>query len=108
MAVNSGPEYKNVFATNKGKVMSNAATPPGGQVVPPQVSQEEAVFRAMIGRNVTYFALIVTAILGFAAIMVALFPGTDIPPETRFSYVKDILAIILPLVGTWVGTVLAF
>lgn len=88
--------------------MSNPNTLPGGQAVPPPGSQEESLFRATIARNVTYFALTVTGVLGFTAIMVALFTKTDVPPGIRFSYVKDILAIILPLVGTWVGTVLAF
>jgi hypothetical protein len=88
--------------------MLEAKTPPGEQIVSQPGSQEESNFRAMIGQKVTYFALIVTGILGFTAIMVALFSGTDVPSGIRFSYVKDILAIILPLVGTWVGTVLAF
>lgn len=53
----------------------------------------------------TYYALTVTALLGISAIGVA-FNVSD--AEKRFSYVKDVLTIVLPLLGTWVGTVLAF
>jgi hypothetical protein len=39
--------------------------------------------------------------------MVAIFgPQADL--KERFVYVKDILTIVLPLIGTWVGTILAF
>ncbi len=70
------------------------------------LSDAEAIARSKIGRHVTYFALTTTFLLGFTAIMVALL--SDEPDKERFVYVKDILTIILPLVGTWVGTVLAF
>lgn len=70
------------------------------------LSEAEAIARSKIGRHVTYFALVIVFLLGFTAIMVALFSKE--PDKERFTYVKDILTIILPLVGTWVGTVLAF
>ena len=70
------------------------------------LSDAEAIARSKIGRHVTYFALTTTFLLGFTAIMVALLSNE--PDKERFVYVKDILTIILPLVGTWVGTVLAF
>ena len=66
----------------------------------------ETIARSKIGRQVTYFALAITFLLGFTAIMVALFSNES--GKEKFIYVKDILTIILPLVGTWVGTVLAF
>ncbi len=69
-------------------------------------SEAEANARSKIGRQVTYFALATTFLLGFTAIMVAIL--SDEPDKDKFVYVKDILTIILPLVGTWVGTVLAF
>lgn len=72
-----------------------------------QPMDTEAIARSKIGRHVTYFALGATTVLGFTAILVALFTtGTDL--EKRFNYVKDVLTILLPLIGTWVGTVLAF
>lgn len=70
------------------------------------LSEAEAIARSKIGRHVTYFALAIVFLLGFTAIMVALLSKE--PDKDRFTYVKDILTIILPLVGTWVGTVLAF
>lgn len=70
-----------------------------------QTSDAEAIARSKIGRHVTYFALTVTALLGITAILVAI-NGADV--EKRFTYVKDVLTIVLPLIGTWVGTVLAF
>lgn len=70
------------------------------------LSEAEAIARSKIGRQVTYFALTTTFLLGFTAIMVALLSKEA--DKERFVYVKDILTIILPLVGTWVGTVLAF
>lgn len=70
------------------------------------LSEAEAIARSKIGRQVTYFALATTFLLGFTAIMVAVRSGE--PDREKFIYVKDILTIILPLVGTWVGTVLAF
>jgi hypothetical protein len=70
------------------------------------LSDDEAIARSKIGRHVTYFALTIVFLLGFTAIMVALLSNEA--DKDRFTYVKDILTIILPLVGTWVGTVLAF
>ena len=70
-------------------------------------SDAEAIARSKIGRHVTYFALTITFLLGFTAIMVALV-SNEVNDKERFAYVKDVLTIILPLVGTWVGTVLAF
>jgi hypothetical protein len=65
----------------------------------------EAIARSRIGRHVTYFALAITALLGITAILVAM----DEPDtEKRFAFVKDVLTMLLPLIGTWVGTVLAF
>jgi hypothetical protein len=71
------------------------------------LSDAEAIARSKIGRHVTYFALTVTALLGTTAILVAIFSKeTDV--KDRFVYVKDVLTIVLPLIGTWVGTILAF
>jgi hypothetical protein len=70
-----------------------------------QTSDTEAIARSKIGRHVTYFALTITAVLGLAAIVVSLRVADA---EKQFAYVKDVLTIVLPLIGTWVGTVLAF
>lgn len=70
-----------------------------------QASSTEAIARSKIGIHVTYFALTVTALVALTAILIAL-TGHD--PDKNFAYVKDVLTIVLPLLGTWVGTVLAF
>lgn len=70
-----------------------------------QPSEAEAIARSKIGRHVTYFALTATVLLGAMAIIAA-FQVNDV--EKRFGFIKDVLTIILPLIGTWVGTVLAF
>jgi hypothetical protein len=49
------------------------------------LSDAEAIARSKIGRNVTYFALTITFLLGFAAIMVALLRKE--PDKERFAYV---------------------
>lgn len=61
--------------------------------------------RAKIGRNIVYFALSVIGILGLTSILAASFGNAG---EKSFEQVKDILGILLPVLGTWVGTVLAF
>ena len=74
---------------------------------PGNLSDAEVVARSEMGRHVTYFALGVTGTLAIIAISVAIFrDGTDV--DKRFTFVKDILTIVLPLIGTWVGTILAF
>lgn len=81
--------------------------PDTNQTTPGSLTDAEIVARSKIGRHVTYFALAVTGTLAVVAITVAIFrDGTDV--DKRFVYVKDILTIVLPLIGTWVGTVLAF
>lgn len=61
--------------------------------------------RAKIGRNIVYFALSVIGILGLTSILAASFGKAG---DKSFEQVKDILGILLPVLGTWVGTVLAF
>jgi hypothetical protein len=71
-----------------------------------KTSSYEADARAKIGRYIMYFALVFIGLLGMVAIAVAIFVSNEL--KERFNYVKDVLTIILPLVGTWVGTILAF
>lgn len=76
-----------------------------------KASIEDVDARARIGRRVVYFALLVIGILGLAAIVVAIYApeNEDIAKsKQRFDLVKDILTALLPVLGTWVGTVLAF
>jgi hypothetical protein len=70
------------------------------------VSETENSAREKLGRHVTYFALSITGILAMTAIMVSLLGDAD--AKDRYAHSKEVLTIILPVIGTWVGTVLAF
>jgi hypothetical protein len=67
------------------------------------LSAAETEARAAIGRRIVYWALTAVTVLGVAAMVMISFVS-----ETRFGQVKDILAILLPMIAAWVGTVLAF
>jgi len=54
---------------------------------------------------VLIFGLVAVSILGLAAIV---FTAIWDKSDEIFSNVKDILTMVLPLIGAWVGTVLAF
>lgn len=77
----------------------------------PKNKNTDSEERAKIGRRVVYFALGVIGILGLAAIAVAIYApaGESIEKsKQRYELVKDVLTSLLPVLGTWVGTVLAF
>lgn len=61
--------------------------------------------RERIARTVAYTVLISTLVVtGIALVMI----WTDKRSEDRWSSVKDVFAIVFPLWGTWIGTVLAY
>jgi len=59
--------------------------------------------RENIGRNVIYWALAAITVIGVVALIAAAFDSAN-----RTASVKDVLALLLPVIGAWVGTVLAF
>lgn len=61
--------------------------------------------RDKIGEKIVYFALSVVGILGVVAIIAASFAPAG---SGSFVQIKDIFGMLLPVLGTWVGTVLAF
>ncbi len=71
----------------------------------PTISAEETASRAKLGRWLVLGGLVVILILGALAIGVAL-RVEDV--DKKFTYVKDVISIFLPVVAAWVGTVLAF
>jgi hypothetical protein len=74
----------------------------------PKLSEVSA--RANIGKNVIYFSLTTVGILGLATILSAILIE-DASSETaakRFALIRDTFTMLLPVLGTWVGTVLAF
>ncbi|TXI17691.1 MAG: hypothetical protein E6Q62_08510 [Nitrosomonas sp.] len=70
----------------------------------------EILARANIGKNVIYFSLATVGTLGLAAILtVVLISEADSSlAEKKFNLVRDTFTMLLPVLGTWVGTVLAF
>jgi len=78
----------------------------------PNSSHAELAARADIGKNVIYFSLATVGILGLAAISAAVFLGDgdkDVGiADKRFALVRDTFTMLLPVLGTWVGTMLAF
>lgn len=58
-----------------------------------------------IAKAVLYWGLAAIAVLGVAAIA---FSAIFSKPEEVFNAVKDILTLLLPVIGAWVGTVLAY
>jgi hypothetical protein len=69
------------------------------------VSDPDNKSRFNIAKWVLIFGLISVSVLGIVAI---LFTAQWSDDKEKFSNVKDILTMVLPLIGAWVGTVLAF
>jgi hypothetical protein len=67
------------------------------------LTSQETEARAAIGRHVVYWALTAVTILGITALVMIRYVD-----EKQFGQVKDVLAILLPMIAAWVGTVLAF
>ncbi|WP_434639461.1 hypothetical protein ACMYSK_00795 [Klebsiella sp. I138] len=70
------------------------------------LSDAESLERTKLGKYVLYFSLIIIFLLASIAIFAA-YKGSATGSE-KFNNIKDILTMILPLIGTWIGTVLAF
>jgi hypothetical protein len=66
------------------------------------LSSQETEARSKIGRRIVYWALSAVSILGVIAMVVG-----ALKPEA-VGTIKDILAMLLPMIAAWVGTVLAF
>jgi len=67
------------------------------------MTKHETDARAAIGRHIVYWALTAVTILGLTALVMV-----RLVDEKQFGQVKDILAMLLPMIAAWVGTVLAF
>lgn len=70
----------------------------------------EILARAKIGKNVIYFALSIIGFLGLVTIIAVMqVSGSDTAMvDKKFNMVRDTFTMLLPVLGTWVGTVLAF
>lgn len=72
------------------------------------VTSADIKARANIGKNVIYFSLTTVGILGLAAILSAALIDEGNTADKRFAFIRDTFTMLLPVLGTWVGTVLAF
>ncbi|WP_320051749.1 hypothetical protein [uncultured Acetobacteroides sp.] len=74
------------------------------------VANTDISTRANIGKNVIYFSLITVSVLGLAVIITVGFADetNTTMVEKKFSLIRDTFTMLLPVFGTWVGTVLAF
>jgi hypothetical protein len=63
--------------------------------------------RERIAKVVTYFVLSLTAIILLGTIAIVLIEK-DPNNGSKFDQFKDVISILLPLWGTWIGTVLAY
>jgi hypothetical protein len=64
--------------------------------------------RIDIARNILLFGLLSVSILGIIAIIAPFICRPCPEKPIIITHVKDILTMLLPLIGTWVGTVMAF
>lgn len=65
----------------------------------------ESWFRRYLALIVTAFAIVGTCGLGITGVIMA---GKIAEPEKAFVGIKDVIGMILPVMGAWIGTVLAF
>lgn len=70
------------------------------------LSDAESLERTKIGKYVIIFSLIIILVLASLTLLV-IFNSSD-ATDKKFNNAKDTITIILPLIGTWIGTILAF
>ena len=70
----------------------------------PSLDPEESTARSKIGRHIVYWAIGAVTILG----VIAIATGLATKDKEAYGFVKDVLSMLLPVIGAWVGTVLAF
>src|SRR5262245_1619808 len=75
-----------------------ATNPPAGH------SPQETDARTRLGRYVMYWALAALTVLGVTAIVAGVLADDD----KQRAYMKDVIAVLLPVIAAWVGTILAF
>lgn len=61
--------------------------------------------REKIAKTVTIFVISFTGVIVLATVIIVL---NETDSTTRYAHFKDIISILLPLWGTWIGTVLAY
>jgi hypothetical protein len=83
--------------------------PTGNEQEITRIARSDDSLRIKIGQWIVLFALGTIGLLGLAAFgTIALISKSGTHNNESFNQVKDILGLLLPVLGTWVGTVLAF
>ena len=76
------------------------------------MADQQSPFQQVIGSKITKFVLWGTAIIGLTGIVFAFIAirsdVTDDKVKQAFSIVQYIFGALLPLWGTWIGTILAY
>lgn len=75
------------------------------QAIAAAATDANADARAKIGREIILWALGAITLLGTFALGASAYSSSN---TAAFGQIKDILGMLLPVLGTWVGTVLAF
>ncbi len=70
-----------------------------------RLSPTDLEARSRTALHIVYWALAAVTVLGFTGIACAALIAEN---GTKFTGVKEIISMILPVLGAWIGTVLAF
>src|SRR5262249_57174505 len=75
-------------------------------------SEGDSQFRIALARGVTTWALVAILVIASGIILVAGINAIRVPEKEQrdqfFDVAKYVLGVLLPVIGAWVGTVLAF
>lgn len=75
-------------------------------------SEDDGQFRIALAKGVTTWALVVILVIASVIILVAGINAIRVPEKEQwdqfFDVAKYVLGVLLPVIGAWVGTVLAF
>lgn len=76
------------------------------------IPENDVQFRGQLAQVVTMWALAAVAVIGVATLLPAAWTAVQQPTEEKvrefLMMAKDVLGMLLPVIGVWVGTVLAF
>jgi hypothetical protein len=61
-----------------------------------------------LAKWIIIFSFAVVGVLGVASIVAIVIGSRGVPKATPFKDVEDVLSMLLPVIGAWVGTVLAY
>jgi hypothetical protein len=71
-----------------------------------ETNETSSINRERIAKTVTIYVLIITSLILVGGVVILL--ARSGKEDTSFSQYKDIVGMLLPLLGTWIGAVLAY